>query len=146
MGTEADILALLPGEDPYDAMSRAYGFDASPDEDRGVPPAAPPDAFAGWQETVASRVESLWDWDHEYDPELGTHRFALPTFGWVIYVERDGVTLIMQRSWNLEVGPAPTEADFLTVFADLDCILVRPNLESWVRLNSGEAHTEIWPE
>lgn len=146
MGTEANVIALLPGENPYDAMSRTYGFDASPDEDRGVPPAVPPNAFPGWQETVTERIEALCDWGHEYDPALHTHRFASPTFGWIIHVEPGGVTLTMKRSWDLNEGPAPTEADFLAVFADLDCILVRPNLESWVHLNSGETPTEIWPE
>lgn len=146
MGTECDIIPLLPGEDPYDAMSRTYDMDVSPDQDRGVAAAAPPGSFPDWQETVTRRVAPLWDWEHAYDAELDYHRFMVPTFGWIIYVERDGVTLILQRSWHLQDGPAPSEADFLALFRDLDCILVYPNAEGWVRLNGGDPQTEIWPE
>ena len=129
-----DLIPLLPGEEPEQAITRIYEggvaivFDAESTAmrietmtDQPVRP-APAEAFDAWRAEVLRRLHALHDWDSEvFDgfPHLWSKHF-----GWQVEVNQDDITLRWRRH---VVEPYLDDGDFLAAFEGLRTIIHWPD-------------------
>jgi hypothetical protein len=129
VGITLDVVPVLGGEEPDNAVFRIWGGDPRLDEPPAPTP-VDPELSAQFRAEVIQRIIACADWLRE-DDERTTYLW-IPEYAWQVEVNRDDITL------RARGGPTETEVDLdealLGIFRDLDCMLVYENASEWVRL------------
>lgn len=127
MGITVDVIPLAPGEEPEQAISRAYDRPASWQPS------------AGWQTTCVEALRPMHQWHVEGDTP-NTCLWSREV-RWQLEFHRRGVTLRLRRP-DLEVT-AVSDADILRAFADLPVIVHVPDNGWWCTLGDLADDMEI---
>ena len=127
MGITYDVVPVLGNESTDNAVGRIWGGDPRLD-DPPDPEPADPALQAAWRTEVVRQLNQLDGWCHEGSDQ--TDYFWLPGYDWQVEVGQRDITLRYR-------GDGPDEqldAQVLGMFRELDCVLVYPDADGWVRL------------
>ena len=141
-----DLIPLLPGESPEQAIVRVYegGISLSWDDDAEMvridqiddTPAepVPSSVFDDWRAEVLRRLHALHEWQSE---EHGGHpHLWSANFGWQVEVNDDDITLRWRREF---IPPYLDDEVFLAAFEGLRTIIHWPDdYGSWCDLDDPE--------
>lgn len=142
MGVTVDLIPLLPGEDPVQAIARIYedGVAICWDGDTGsvtletieadeqVIQEAPPGAFDRWRAEVRRRLLALHPWQTATEGSC-TYLWSR-NYIWQVEIddESDSITLRARRGWDPDPAlPDLDDSGFLAAFEGLHTILHWPD-------------------
>lgn len=132
MGVTYDVVPILDGEDPDNAVFRVWGGDPRLDD---PPPPRPVSAesSAKFRQAAIERIAACAPWERHDDERTVT--FWRPGCEWQVEVNAEDITL---RHRSGPVGAEDEGADptplLVDIFRELDCMVVFDNADGWVRL------------
>lgn len=127
MGITYDVVPVLGGESTDNAVGRIWGGDPRLD-DPPDPEPADPELQAVWRTKVLALLLALDGWSHE-TTELAEVLWR-HDYDWQVEVNERDLTLRYRGSGADEA----LDRQLLSMFRDLDCVLVYPDADGWVRL------------
>ena len=127
MGITYDVVPVLGDETTDNAVARIWGGDPRLD-DPPDPEPADPALQAAWRARVVQLLQTLDGWSHEVDDS--TDFFWQPDYDWQVEVNQRDLTLRYRGSGADE----SLDRQLLGMFRGLDCVLVYPDADGWVRL------------
>jgi len=127
MGITYDVVPVLGGESTDNAVGRIWGGDPRLD-DPPDPEPVDPALEAAWRAQVTAQLHQLDGWSHE--TEGTTDYFWHPDYDWQVEVNQRDLTLRYRGSGSDDA----LDQRLLGMFRDLDCVLVYPDADGWVRL------------
>jgi hypothetical protein len=127
MGITYDVVPVLGAETTDNAVGRIWGGDPRLD-DPPDPEPADPVLQAAWRAQVLARLLTLDGWSHE--AEGSTDFLWHPDYDWQVEVNERDLTLRYRGGGADE----QLDAHLLAMFRELDCVLVYPDADGWVRL------------
>lgn len=136
MGITYDVVPVLGDESTDNAVGRIWGGDPRLD-DPPDPEPADPSLQAAWRAQVLTRLLALEGWSHEVT-DLADVLWH-PDYDWQVEVNQRDLTLRYR-------GGGPDESldrRLLGMFRELDCVLVYPDADGWVRLRDEPALDHI---
>ena len=127
MGITYDVVPVLGDESTDNAVGRIWGGDPRLDD----PPDPEPADLAlqsAWRTEVLAQLLTLEGWSHEVTSlaDVLWH----PDYDWQVEVNERDLTLRYRGSGADE----SLDRQLLGMFRELDCVLVYPDADGWVRL------------
>jgi len=127
MGITYDVVPVLGDESTDNAVGRIWGGDPRLD-DPPDPEPADPVLQSAWRTEVLAQLLTLEGWSHEVTSlaDVLWH----PDYDWQVEVNERDLTLRYRGSGADE----SLDRQLLGMFRELDCVLVYPDADGWVRL------------